>query len=116
MSKKKKYLGRDISRVGGLLGLAVIVASCAAGPYATTNRVYRRQAKALVRPLWALPTVPDSLATAAYQVGTTNFNLRKPNYVIIHHTAQHSTAQTLEFISDAAAAGANSVLVLPNGT
>ena len=31
-----------------------------------------------------------------YWVGTTNFNLRKPNYVVIHHTAQDSTAQTLK--------------------
>ncbi|MGY5851307.1 N-acetylmuramoyl-L-alanine amidase, partial [Salegentibacter sp. F14] len=30
-----------------------------------------------------------------YRVGTTNFNLRKPNYVIIHHTAQDSLEQTL---------------------
>ena len=30
-----------------------------------------------------------------YQAGTTNFNLRKPNYVIIHHTAQNSVEQTL---------------------
>lgn len=28
-------------------------------------------------------------------VGTTNFNLRKPQYVIIHHTAQQSVEQTL---------------------
>ena len=65
-------------------------------PYATTNRVYKRQAKSLARQLRPLPTVPDSLPTAAYPVGTTNFNLRKPNYVIIHHTAQTSTAQTLK--------------------
>lgn len=29
-------------------------------------------------------------------VGTTNFNLRKPNYVIIHHTAQNSVEHTLK--------------------
>ena len=28
-------------------------------------------------------------------MGTTNFNLRKPNFVIIHHTAQDSCGQTL---------------------
>ena len=31
-----------------------------------------------------------------HQAGTTNFNLRKPNYVIIHHTAQNSTDHTLK--------------------
>jgi N-acetylmuramoyl-L-alanine amidase len=29
-------------------------------------------------------------------VGTTNFNMRKPNFVIIHHTAQNSCEQTLQ--------------------
>src|SRR5690606_4993019 len=29
------------------------------------------------------------------QAGTTNFNLRKPNFVIIHHTAQNSVEHTL---------------------
>ena len=37
----------------------------------------------------------DSIPNPPYFVGTTNFNLRKPNFVIIHHTAQNSTAQTL---------------------
>ena len=29
-------------------------------------------------------------------VGTVNFNLRKPNFIILHHTAQDSVAQTLK--------------------
>lgn len=29
-------------------------------------------------------------------VSTTNFNLRKPNYVVIHHTAQKSTEETIK--------------------
>lgn len=29
-------------------------------------------------------------------ISTVNFNLRKPNYIIIHHTAQDSLAQTLK--------------------
>lgn len=28
-------------------------------------------------------------------IGTVNFNLRKPNFIILHHTAQDSTAQTV---------------------
>ncbi|RZK41881.1 MAG: N-acetylmuramoyl-L-alanine amidase [Hymenobacter sp.] len=79
-----------------LLPLATLAFACTRGPYATTNRVYKQQATSLARQLRPLPTVPDSLPTAAYQVGTTNFNLRKPNYVVIHHTAQTSTAQTLK--------------------
>lgn len=29
-------------------------------------------------------------------IGTVNFNLRKPNFIIIHHTAQDSLAQTIK--------------------
>jgi N-acetylmuramoyl-L-alanine amidase len=32
----------------------------------------------------------------AYNVRSTNFNLRKPNFVVIHHTAQNSCEQTLQ--------------------
>ncbi|MBF9223112.1 N-acetylmuramoyl-L-alanine amidase [Hymenobacter ruricola] len=84
----------------GLAGVAVL-AACAAqrNPYTATNRSYKTQVKAYAKALRATP-VPtpgaDSLLQGAYWVGTTNFNLRKPNYVIIHHTAQDSTAQTLK--------------------
>lgn len=84
-------------QLGLLATLALLAATgCVRNPYATTNRVYKQQAKSFARQLRPLPTVPDSLPTTTYPVGTTNFNLRKPNYVIIHHTAQHSTEQTLK--------------------
>ncbi|HMH20668.1 MAG TPA: N-acetylmuramoyl-L-alanine amidase, partial [Puia sp.] len=42
-----------------------------------------------------LATGTDSVPEAPYWVGTINFNMRKPNFVIIHHTAQNSCPQTL---------------------
>lgn len=71
--------------------------SCSRNPYQATNKVYKQQAKAFAKTLRKLPTTDsiDSIVQPPYFVGTTNFNLRKPNYVIIHHTAQDSTAQTL---------------------
>ncbi|MDB5269495.1 MAG: N-acetylmuramoyl-L-alanine amidase [Hymenobacter sp.] len=82
------------------LACATALAACAAqrNPYATTNKSYKAQVKAYAEALRAMPgTTPggDSLL-GKYWVGTTNFNLRKPNYVVIHHTAQDSTAQTLK--------------------
>jgi N-acetylmuramoyl-L-alanine amidase len=68
--------------------------ACSRGPYAETNRSYKKQAKALAKEIGRAP-IKDSLSTPAW-VGTTNFNLRKPNYVIIHHTAQNSCDQTLK--------------------
>lgn len=74
-----------------LLFSLLFLSACA--PYAETNRAYRRQAKDLVRGLQRPPE--DSLHTASFWAGTTNFNLRKPNLVIIHHTAQAGCPQTL---------------------
>ena len=81
-----------------LAALALFAAaSCVRNPYAATNKVYKRQVRDLAHQLRAQPTLPaDSLPPAPYWAGTINFNLRKPNYVIIHHTAQHSTEQTLK--------------------
>jgi len=81
----------------GLLALSLALSACVRNPYAATNKVYKRQTRDLVRQLRAQPTLlADSLPPAPYWAGTINFNLRKPNYVIIHHTAQHSTEQTLK--------------------
>ncbi|HEY0433187.1 MAG TPA: N-acetylmuramoyl-L-alanine amidase, partial [Chitinophagaceae bacterium] len=54
-----------------------------------------KQAKAFAKAISRYP-VPDSVVNAPYFVGTVNFNLRKPNFVIIHHTAQHSCDETLK--------------------
>lgn len=83
-----------LSCVTLLVGISV---ACVRNPYAATNKVYRQQVKELARQLQAQPiTTADSLPATPYWVGTTNFNLRKPNYVIIHHTAQNTTEQTLK--------------------
>jgi N-acetylmuramoyl-L-alanine amidase len=73
---------------------AVIFSACNRGPYASTNKAYKKQAKQLSTIIRQAP-LKDSFATAPW-VGTTNFNLRKANYVILHHTAQNSCEQTLK--------------------
>src|SRR5215207_746112 len=67
---------------------------CSPRPYAAAKRSYKKQAKLLAKTLRAAP-LRDSFSTGKW-VGTTNFNLRKPNFVIIHHTAQDSCEQTLK--------------------
>jgi N-acetylmuramoyl-L-alanine amidase len=88
-----------LSKVPGLLLLSILAACVAQkNPYALTNKSYKTQVKAYAKALRATPPPmqgTDSLLMGKYWVGTTNFNLRKPNYVVIHHTAQDSTAQTL---------------------
>lgn len=66
-------------------------------PYSTTNASYKKQAKQYAKLLAMYPLVDSvGLQTPPYWVGTTNFSMRKPNFVIIHHTAQNSCEQTLK--------------------
>lgn len=71
-----------------------MVAACSSNKYAATNRSYKRQAKNLAKQVRKIPA--DIYPSSSYWVGTTNFGLRKPNFVVIHHTAQNSCDQTLQ--------------------
>jgi len=80
--------------------LLLTIASCSPkGPYALTNKVYRDKTKGYLAAIQTqLPdTLRDSSGTPVPSawVGTVNFGIRKPNYVIIHFTAQDSLGQTL---------------------
>ena len=82
------------------IGFLVILflSACSRKHYTGTNKVYMDKAHDFARLIVSEPrdTInADSLRHAAEWTGTTNFNLRKPNMVIIHHTAQNSCAQTL---------------------
>jgi N-acetylmuramoyl-L-alanine amidase len=81
-----------------LAGFLLLLAGCKVNPYRATNKVYKQQASQYARVIGEAPlvTVIDSVPAAPYWVGTVNFNLRKPNFVIIHHTAQNSCPQTLQ--------------------
>lgn len=77
--------------------LLVMTFSCHSFKYAKTNRMYHARSKELNKGLMTNPSnqIIDSLTKADKWVGTTNFDLRKPNFVIIHHTAQNSCEETL---------------------
>ncbi|MEP6675626.1 MAG: N-acetylmuramoyl-L-alanine amidase [Ferruginibacter sp.] len=72
----------------------IIIAAFGCSKYASTNRVYKKQSRAFAKILKQYP-LHDSAGIADF-VGTTNFSMRKPNFVIIHHTAQNSCDQTLQ--------------------
>ena len=81
------------------MSITVTLNSCAPKPYAATNKKYKKQASALAKIINQLPKdsmQADSMKLPADWVGTINFGLRKPNSVIIHHTAQNSCEQTLK--------------------
>ncbi len=90
----------SISRIRtcGLLAALYAVSNCSPNPYSLTNRQHKKQVKAYAKTLRQTPPTfhIDSINQARLWIGTTNFNMRKPNFVIIHHTAQNSCDQTFK--------------------
>jgi len=74
---------------------AMIVYGCSTKPYSTSNKSYKKQAKAYAKILKRSP-IEDSVINAPYWIGAINFNMRKPNFIILHHTAQDNCEQTLK--------------------
>src|SRR5262245_54944033 len=60
--------------------------ACSSKLYKGTNRDYKKQAKNYAKLLREYP-VKDSagLQYPGNWVGTTNFSMRRPNFVVIHH-------------------------------
>ena len=81
--------------------VSFLLASCSPkGPYAITNKYYADKTKGFIKTIDQ--QLPDSLRDSTGMlvpsawVGTVNFGIRKPNFVIIHFTAQDSVQQTLK--------------------
>lgn len=79
---------------------AMLVASCTTSKYAATEKIYKQKAKDFSEIIKTTPPAGqlyDSLSEVNQQwVGSVNFGIRKPNFVVIHHTAQDSLAQTIK--------------------
>ncbi|TAH02026.1 MAG: N-acetylmuramoyl-L-alanine amidase [Sphingobacteriales bacterium] len=79
--------------------IILIMVSCSANPYRKISKLQNHKIDSLKKELSVInPTLLyDSLNNqieTAY-IPTVNLGLRKPNFVIIHHTAQDSLAQTI---------------------
>lgn len=94
------------------------MAACSRSPYYATNKVYKRQAKSFATRLKEMPTITanDTVKPPPYFVGTTNFTMRKPNFVIIHHTAQETAEQTLKTFTQPGTEVSAHYLIGKNGT
>jgi len=74
----------------------ILFLSCNRKQYATTNKSYKKQIKNYSKILREYPLKDSAgLQYADNWVGTTNFSIRRPNFVIIHHTAQKTCDETL---------------------
>jgi N-acetylmuramoyl-L-alanine amidase len=77
-----------------------LATACSTNKYAVTNKIYKEQAKGFGQTLEAFPPVNQAVDSVPVPnqsfIGSVNFGIRKPNFVIIHHTAQTSTDQTVK--------------------
>lgn len=73
-----------------------IISSCSTNPYRLSEKSYKNQLLNFQKKLSSKKTNPLDNDTNTEWISTVNFNLRKPNFIIIHHTAQDSLEQTLK--------------------
>ncbi|MEO6670723.1 MAG: N-acetylmuramoyl-L-alanine amidase [Ferruginibacter sp.] len=105
-----KYFSRQLII---FLSAVLFFQACAPKPYAVTNKIYREKAKIIARTISQAPkdNALDSLAENKNWIGTVNFGMRKPNFVILHHTAQNSCEKTLQtFTKDSSQVSAHYVI------
>lgn len=91
--------------------------NCSQNKFAATNKVYQKQVKEYAKMLREYPVKDSSgLTYASDWTGTTNFSMRRPNYVIIHHTAQNSCEQTLRTFTLARTQVSSHYVICKDGT
>ncbi len=77
----------------------LLVSSCSTNKYAATNKIYKTQAKGFAKIIEMAPPLSQEVDSFAVDsqtwVGSINFGIRKPNFVVLHHTAQKSTDHTI---------------------
>ena len=101
--------------MAGFIIFILFAAACNHSPYSVTNKQYKKQIKQLLKTVEQAP-LKDSLNTTGEWVATINFNLRKPNFVIIHHTAQNSCEQTLKTFTTKATEVSAHYVICRDGT
>jgi N-acetylmuramoyl-L-alanine amidase len=74
--------------------VTILFLGCSHDPYRASNKMYKREAKNLGKTIRQVPVDYFPLQDSPW-VGAVNFDLRKPNFVIIHHTAQNGCPETL---------------------
>lgn len=110
----KRFKGKVL-----LLIAIILYSACTPKPYDSSNKLYTKRVKKLSKLIssTSIDSIKaDSMKIPSYRISTTNFGLRKPNFVIIHHTAQNSCEQTLNtFTTDKTQVSAH-YLICKDGT
>lgn len=100
------------------IAFATLAASCGGGKYAATEKVYKKKAKEFAQLYREAPVstqIEKINATEKEWIGSINFGTRKPNYVMIHHTAQDSLAQTVKTFHSVRAGVSSHYVIGRNG-
>ncbi|MEO4006693.1 N-acetylmuramoyl-L-alanine amidase [Flavobacterium sp. CAU 1735] len=82
------------------LSLTLVLLSCSGSKYYVDGPSYKQKAREYAGVYRQVPPENQGLTAVDITdrkmwVGTVNFGIRKPNYVVLHHTAQDSVAQTI---------------------
>jgi N-acetylmuramoyl-L-alanine amidase len=77
-----------------LIFLSLLFMGCSHNAYRSSNRMYRKETKILSEQIRQEPANYFQTQDSPW-IGAVNFDLRKPNFVIIHHTAQNGCPETL---------------------
>ncbi|WP_374507236.1 N-acetylmuramoyl-L-alanine amidase [Flavobacterium sp.] len=72
-----------------------IISSCGTHPFRSSEKSYKSQLRGFQKKLSSKKTTSLENGINPEWISTVNFNLRKPNFIIIHHTAQDSLQQTI---------------------
>jgi N-acetylmuramoyl-L-alanine amidase len=78
------------------LSVAAAIFSCSSNPYRLSDKSYKKQLRKFQKTIAITQASPLQNGINPQWISTVNFNLRKPNFVIIHHTAQDSLQQTVK--------------------
>ena len=78
------------------LSAVATIFSCSSNPYRLSDKSYKKQLKKFQKTIAITHTSTLQNGIEPQWISTVNFNLRKPNFIIIHHTAQDSVQQTIK--------------------
>lgn len=96
----------------------LFLSACGGGKYAATEKVYKKKAKEFSGVYKEAPVTGqlEKIATSDKEwIASINFGIRKPNYVMIHHTAQDSLGQTVKTFHSVKAGVSSHYVIGRNG-
>ena len=111
-------VAKDTAFALSLISPALVASTMSAGKYTKANLLHYKMIDSLVRVIAEYPLKDSAgLSFAEDWVGTPNMGLRRPNYVIIHHTATNGFQEVIqEFTNPGGREASSHYLICKDGT